>query len=45
MTAVGLSLGDVGNLLVKKDPAFDTRNFGFKKLSDDSAVSVPSVAV
>ena len=33
MTAVGLSLGDVGNLLVKKDPAFDTRNFGFKKLS------------
>ena len=26
-------LGDVGNLLVKKDPAFDTRNFGFKKLS------------
>ncbi|MEH2901875.1 NYN domain-containing protein [Segatella copri] len=26
-------LGDVGNLLVKKDPAFDTRNYGFKKLS------------
>ena len=26
-------LGEVGNLLVKKDPAFDTRNFGFKKLS------------
>lgn len=26
-------LGDVGNLLVKKDPAFDTRTFGFKKLS------------
>lgn len=26
-------LGDVGNLLVKKDPAFDTRNYDFKKLS------------
>lgn len=26
-------LGDVGNLLVKKDPVFDTRNYGFKKLS------------
>lgn len=26
-------LGDVGNLLVKKDPAFDTRNYGYKKLS------------
>lgn len=26
-------LGDVGNLLIKKDPAFDTRAFGFKKLS------------
>ena len=26
-------LGDVGNLLVKKDPAFDTRNSRFKKLS------------
>lgn len=26
-------LGDVGNLLVKTDPAFDTRNYGFKKLS------------
>lgn len=23
----------MGNLLVKKDPAFDTRNYGFKKLS------------
>lgn len=26
-------LGDVGNLLVKKDSAFDTGNYGFKKLS------------
>lgn len=24
---------DADNLLVKKDPAFDTRNYGFKKLS------------
>ena len=27
------ALGNVGNLLIKKDPAFDTRAFGFKKLS------------
>lgn len=26
-------LGDVGNLLLKKQPSFDSRNFGFTKLS------------
>ena len=25
-------LGDLGNLLLKKQPDFDPRNFGFKKL-------------
>ena len=27
------SLGELGNLLVKKQPDFDPRNFGFSKLS------------
>lgn len=27
-------LGDVGNLLLKKQPSFDARNFGFDKLTD-----------
>jgi len=26
-------LGDLGNLLLKKQPDFDSRNFGFSKLS------------
>jgi len=26
-------LGDVGNLLLKKQPNFDPRNFGFQKLT------------
>ena len=26
-------LGDVGNLIVKKKPEFDPRNFGFSKLT------------
>ena len=26
-------MGDLGNLLVKKQPDFDPRNFGFSKLS------------
>ena len=28
------SLGAVGNLLIKNDPSFDPRNFGFKKLGE-----------
>ena len=27
-------LGDLGNLLVKKQPDFDPRNFGFSKLTN-----------
>jgi hypothetical protein len=27
-------LGTVGSLLVKNDPSFDARNFGFRKLSE-----------
>ena len=26
-------LGDVGNLLLKKQPSFDSRNYGYQKLS------------
>jgi hypothetical protein len=26
-------LGDVGNLILKKQPAFDPRNFGYMKLA------------
>ena len=28
------SLGGVGSLMTKIDPAFDARNYGYKKLSD-----------
>ena len=28
------SLGAVGNIVTKKSPAFDSRNYGYKKLSD-----------
>jgi uncharacterized LabA/DUF88 family protein len=27
-------LGEVGNIMTKKSPAFDSRNYGYKKLSD-----------
>jgi len=27
-------LGEVGNIMTKKSPAFDPRNYGYKKLSD-----------
>jgi len=29
----GLFLGEVGNLILKKQPDFDSRNFGFGKLA------------
>ena len=33
MMMVGHFLGDVGSLLQKKQPNFDSRNFGFDKLT------------